>query len=52
VNLLGSGLFGLVFMIAALVMYMLANRQIAQEQLALAREQELRLQQREPADGQ
>ncbi len=44
-NLLGSGLFGLVFMIAALVMYMLANRQIAQEQLALAREQELRLQQ-------
>ena len=45
VNLLGSGLFGLVFMIAALVMYMLANRQIAQEQLALAREQELRLQQ-------
>jgi len=44
-NLLGSGLYGLVFMIAALVMYMLANRQIAQEQLALAREQELRLQQ-------
>ena len=44
-NLLGSGLFGLVFMIAALVMYMLANRQIAQEQIALAREQELRLQQ-------
>lgn len=44
-NLLGSGLFGLVFMIAALVMYTLANRQIAQEQLALAREQELRLQQ-------
>jgi len=44
-NLLGSGLFGFVFMIAALVMYMLANRQIAQEQLALAREQELRLQQ-------
>lgn len=44
-NLAGSGLFGLVFMIAALVMYMLANRQIAQEQLALAREQELRLQQ-------
>lgn len=44
-NLLGSGLFGLVFMIAALLMYMLANRQIAQEQLALAREQELRLQQ-------
>ncbi|MGO4306350.1 MULTISPECIES: sensor histidine kinase [unclassified Cupriavidus] len=44
-NLLGSGLFGLVFMIAALVMYMLANRQIAQERLALAREQELRLQQ-------
>ncbi|PLQ01290.1 sensor histidine kinase [Cupriavidus pauculus] len=44
-NLLGSGLFGLVFMIAALLMYMLANRQIAQEQLALAREQELRMQQ-------
>lgn len=44
-NLLGSGLFGLVFMIAALVMYMLANRQVAQEQIALAREQELRLQQ-------
>lgn len=44
-NLLGSGLFGLVFMIAALVMYMLANRQIAQEQIALARERELRLQQ-------
>ncbi|MEN7528437.1 MULTISPECIES: histidine kinase dimerization/phospho-acceptor domain-containing protein [unclassified Cupriavidus] len=44
-NLLGSGLFGLVFMIAAWLMYMLANRQIAQEQLALAREQELRLQQ-------
>lgn len=44
-DLLGSGLFGLVFMIAALVMYMLANRQIAQEQLALAREQELRMQQ-------
>jgi len=44
-NLLGSGLYGLVFMIAALVMYMLANRQIAQERLALAREQELRLQQ-------
>ncbi|SPR98275.1 sensor histidine kinase [Cupriavidus taiwanensis] len=44
-GLLGSGLFGLVFMIAALLMYMLANRQIAQERLALAREQELRLQQ-------
>ncbi|MBV8157833.1 MAG: PAS domain-containing protein [Dyella sp.] len=44
-NLLGSGLYGLVFMIAALVMYMLANRQIAQEKLALARERELRLQQ-------
>ncbi|SDP53994.1 two-component system, NtrC family, sensor histidine kinase PilS [Ralstonia sp. 25mfcol4.1] len=44
-NLLGSGLFGLVFMIAALLMYMLANRQLAQEQLALAREQELRMQQ-------
>ncbi|WP_432258280.1 sensor histidine kinase [Cupriavidus sp. TMH.W2] len=44
-GLLGSGLFGMVFMIAALLMYMLANRQIAQERLALAREQELRLQQ-------
>ncbi|WP_354685573.1 ATP-binding protein [Cupriavidus necator] len=44
-GLLGSGLFGLVFMIAALLMYMLANRQLAQERLALAREQELRLQQ-------
>jgi len=44
-GLLGSGLYGLVFMIAALLMYMLANRQIAQERLALAREQELRLQQ-------
>jgi two-component system sensor histidine kinase PilS (NtrC family) len=44
-GLLGSGLFGLVFMIAALLMYMLANRQIAQERLALAREQELRMQQ-------
>ncbi|WP_454742257.1 sensor histidine kinase [Cupriavidus necator] len=44
-GLLSSGLFGLVFMIAALLMYMLANRQLAQERLALAREQELRLQQ-------
>ncbi|QBY54319.1 sensor histidine kinase [Cupriavidus oxalaticus] len=44
-GLLGSGLFGLVFMIAALLMYMLANRQIAQERLALVREQELRMQQ-------
>ncbi|RDK02613.1 sensor histidine kinase [Cupriavidus lacunae] len=44
-GLLGSGLFGMVFMIAALLMYMLANRQMAQERLALAREQELRLQQ-------
>jgi len=43
--LLGAGLYGLVFMIAALLMYLLANRQLAQEQLALAREQELRLQQ-------
>ncbi len=44
-GLLGSGLYGLVFMIAALLMYMLAYRQVAQEKLALAREQELRLQQ-------
>ncbi|WP_354681151.1 ATP-binding protein [Cupriavidus plantarum] len=44
-DLLGSGLFSLVFMIAAFVMHMLANRQIAQEQLALAREHELRMQQ-------
>ncbi|WER45523.1 histidine kinase dimerization/phospho-acceptor domain-containing protein [Cupriavidus sp. WKF15] len=44
-GLLGSGLYGLVFMIAALLMYMLAYRQVAQERLALAREQELRLQQ-------
>lgn len=44
-GLLGSGLYGLVFMIAALLMYLLANRQIAQERLAQAREQELRLQQ-------
>ncbi len=44
-GLLGSGLYGLVFMIAALLMYLLANRQIAQEHLAQAREQELRLQQ-------
>ena len=43
--LLGAGLYGLVFMIAALLMYLLANRQLAQEQLALARERELRLQQ-------
>ena len=32
--LLGAGLYGLVFMIAALLMYLLANRQLAQEQLA------------------
>ncbi len=44
-GLLGSGLYGLVFMIAALLMYMLAYRQVAQEKIALAREQELRLQQ-------
>lgn len=44
-GLLGSGLYGLVFMIAASLMYLLANRQLAQERLALAREQELRLQQ-------
>ncbi|MGO4328902.1 sensor histidine kinase [Cupriavidus sp. 2TAF22] len=44
-GLLGSGLYGLVFMIAASLMYLLANRQLAQEHLALAREQELRLQQ-------
>jgi len=44
-GLLGSGLYGLVFMIAALLMYMLAYRQIAQEKIAMAREQELRLQQ-------
>ncbi|CAG9176684.1 ATP-binding protein [Cupriavidus respiraculi] len=44
-GLLGAGLYGLVFMIAATLMHLLANRQIAQERLALAREQELRLQQ-------
>jgi two-component system sensor histidine kinase PilS (NtrC family) len=44
-GLLGAGLYGLVFMIAATLMHLLANRQSAQERLALAREQELRLQQ-------
>jgi len=44
-GLLASGLYGLVLMIAALAMHMLANRQVAQERIALVRERELRLQQ-------
>ncbi|MFW6167351.1 MAG: ATP-binding protein [Ralstonia sp.] len=44
-GLASAGLYGLVYMMAALMMYGLSHRQIAQERLTLARERELRLQQ-------
>lgn len=44
-GLASAGLYGLVYMMAALMMVGLSHRQIAQERLTLARERELRLQQ-------
>ncbi|WP_197386834.1 ATP-binding protein [Ralstonia pseudosolanacearum] len=44
-GLASAGLYGLVYMMAALMMYGLSHRQVAQERLTLARERELRLQQ-------
>lgn len=44
-GLASAGLYGLVYMMAASMMYGLSHRQIAQERLTLARERELRLQQ-------
>ncbi|CAJ0847931.1 ATP-binding protein [Ralstonia flatus] len=44
-GLASAGLYGLVYMMAASMMYGLSHRQIAQERLTMARERELRLQQ-------
>ena len=44
-GLASAGLYGLVYMTAASMMYGLSHRQIAQERLTMARERELRLQQ-------
>ncbi|MCL9846984.1 ATP-binding protein [Ralstonia solanacearum] len=44
-GLASAGLYGLVYMMAALMMYGLSHRQVAQERLTLVRERELRLQQ-------
>lgn len=44
-GLASAGLYGLVYMMAASMMYGLSHRQITQERLTMARERELRLQQ-------
>ena len=44
-GLASAGLYGLVYMMAASMMYGLSHRQVAQERLTMARERELRLQQ-------
>lgn len=44
-GLASAGLYGMVYMMAASMMYGLSHRQIAQERLTMARERELRLQQ-------
>ncbi|CAJ0729202.1 MAG: histidine kinase dimerization/phospho-acceptor domain-containing protein [Ralstonia sp.] len=44
-GLASAGLYGLVYMMAASMMYGLSHRQVAQERLTIARERELRLQQ-------
>jgi len=44
-GLASAGLYGLIYMMAASMMYGLSHRQIAQERLTMARERELRLQQ-------